>query len=587
MRGTLGGKPAGHRLDTGWTPAGHASCPYLLRWGCPTADEVVRAVRVVRNERAPGQTEERWKMKRRAAPFVLMLLIGVVLVQTGCSVGPQDLVTFAGTVQGDSLSAAQSAQNALTGIAAQVTCNGVSAQAAGDGRYSLSVPKANTYRCTATKPPAYAPESVTISGRSGASIALDFSGSHLPACHFDLVSFDVECAELHFQPGTLRGTVTYSPGGAPAAKTTVYCPNLASIAGGFAGVPDWMHVETDETGAFSLPGLSVGSYNCFAVAGKGYAAFQHVTVQPGGVISAAFQVCNAGCPPVTYHLGRVMHTYSAYLIFWQPGGWTFEPGGSDATYKSLIERYFHDIGGTPFFGLLTQYWDYQGPVQNVAGYGGAYVDTTPYEHCVDVTAVSCRPAAATKSDPLLDNDIRAEVSRALKKNPSWHAGDTSEFVVLTGYGAEECYNSTPQSPCTWKQDNGFCGYHNSFFPTIASPPGPPSIYAYIPDHANDGGGCDFTQGFVTPNHDSLADATINTISHEQFESVTNPLPEDAPGWYDDSTQAQRDFATEIGDKCVRDLGNVGNDGGNITLANGHRYLLQWEYSNLAKGCAQS
>jgi hypothetical protein len=529
-------------------------------------------------------------MKRRAAPVVLALLIGVVLVQTGCSIGPQDLVTIAGTVLGDSLVAAQSAQNAPTGIAAQVTCNGVSAQAAGDGRYSLSVPKANSYRCTATKPPAYAPESVTIAGRSGNSVALDFGESHLPACHFDLASFNVECAELHFQPGTLRGTVTYSPGGAPAAGVTVECPDIASLAGGFAGLPIWVSTQTDQTGAYTLPSLAVGSYNCIAVRSQDgrelEAVSQHVSIQPGGVVNAAFQVCNASCPPVKYHLGRVMHTYSAYVIFWQPGGRIFEPGGSDATYKSLIERYFHDIGGTPFYGLLTQYWDYQGSVQNVAGYGGAFVDTTPYEHC-DVNAVSCSPASASKSDPLYDTDIRAEVSRALKKNPSWHAGDTSEFFVLTGYGAEECFSSNPQSQCTWKQDNGFCGYHNSFSSNVANPIEPPSIYAYIPDHANDGGGCDFTQGFVTPNHDSLADATINTVSHEQFESVTNPLPEEAPGWYDDSPQAQRDFATEIGDKCVRALGNVGNDGGNITLANGHRYLLQWEYSNLAKGCAQS
>jgi hypothetical protein len=111
------------------------------------------------------------------------------------------------------------------------------------------------------------------------------------------------------------------------------------------------------------------------------------------------------------------------------------------------------------------------------------------------------------------------------------------------------------------------------------------IYAYIPSAANDGGGCSLPSFFAGPNGDNIADATLNSVSHEQFESVADPFVNSngSLGWFDDRDSAGR-VEGEIGDKCVRALGSIQPDGRNITL-NGHPYLLQKEWSNRAHGCA--
>jgi hypothetical protein len=73
------------------------------------------------------------------------------------------------------------------------------------------------------------------------------------------------------------------------------------------------------------------------------------------------------------------------------------------------------------------------------------------------------------------------------------------------------------------------------------------------------------------------------MSHEQFESVTDPIT-DIPAWYQDN--ANQDLTGyEIGDLCDVFVQSVLFDGGNVTLNHGHDYLLQPEWSNLAGGCS--
>src|SRR5689334_3394156 len=52
-----------------------------------------------------------------------------------------------------------------------------------------------------------------------------------------------------------------------------------------------------------------------------------------------------------YHNGPIIQTSHTYAIFWEPSGHTTTQG-----YKDLITRYFNDIGGTPFYNTLTQYY---------------------------------------------------------------------------------------------------------------------------------------------------------------------------------------------------------------------------------------
>ena len=43
----------------------------------------------------------------------------------------------------------------------------------------------------------------------------------------------------------------------------------------------------------------------------------------------------------------------------------------------------------------------------------------------------------------------------------------------------------------------------------------------------------------------------------------------------------------MGDKCVTNYGPLGSDGGNVTLANGHRYIVQEEWSLHDQDCVLS
>lgn len=68
---------------------------------------------------------------------------------------------------------------------------------------------------------------------------------------------------------------------------------------------------------------------------------------------------------------------------------------------------------------------------------------------------------------------------------------------------------------------------------------------------------------------------------DPVDSTTNYGDPNA-GWYDEQASADN---TEIGDKCVEAYGAIRRDGSNITLNNGHTYLIQMEWSNAARRCA--
>ena len=255
-----------------------------------------------------------------------------------------------------------------------------------------------------------------------------------------------------------------------------------------------------------------------------------------------------------------MHRLTAYLLFWLPGGYVFEPDGNSSRFEHLMEQYFQDVGGTPFYNILSQYYDNPGgPVRNVVTLGGSFVDTQPY------------PQAGTVSDPLLDGDIAHEIDRVLDaKNGAWVTDDDHMVFVFTGLNVQECSGQTANDGCTFTHnaEADFCAYHSNSFNNNL-------IYAYIPVVD----GCLDTPTFQTPNHDQIADAIISIVSHEQFEAVSNPT---LGGWFDGTT-----FEGEMADKCVRIYGPLSGSDGNVTLANGHRYLVQEEWSLRDQACVLS
>src|SRR5207245_34492 len=184
--------------------------------------------------------------------------------------------------------------------------------------------------------------------------------------------------------------------------------------------------------------------------------------------------------------------------------------------------------------------------------GASYHYTTTY------------PVSGTKTSPLHDSDIQAEVVRAMAAN-KWVAGPDKMFHVFTGYGIESCFDPSNTS-CTF---NVYCAYHSFFTQNSQS-----IIYSNMPDFNGPSGHCT-PRGQMMPNNDYYADPEINILSHELFEAVSDPL-----------LNAWNDGFSEIGDKCAWNFGNVNPDGSNIVL-NGHEYLVQLEWSNYGSTCVLS
>jgi hypothetical protein len=515
----------------------------------------------------------RW---RRLAPLAIALLVAFI-AQSGCALLPPPQTTIAGHIFGDPLLLATAAARitpvAPVPIAATVTCNGAAVSASADGAYSLAVDQTDQYTCTFSATD-YVAITYTIASHAGSHVRLDLGAASSPSaatptatavgsgstptssgCTAPIVTAVASCPPLRLKPGTISGVVTSADTAQPLAGASVDCWQPAMAAQPRSPT---QNAHTQATGAFSISGMPAGPYACVAA---GDATLYSGTLQPGGTATVVISACGRHCPPVTFHNGDVMHAMTAYLVFWLPPGQAFEPTGSDARFESLMAQYMSDIGGSALYGLLTQYWDYQGSVANSVTLGSSYVDTTPYPH------------AGTREDPISSDDIENELQQGIRAK-NWQVDGEHEIFIFTGYNIESCAYYANGRDCSFGANGRhYCAYHSDF-PVAGSTVN--AIYAYLPV-LSDCVQLDELSTSGSPNHDVLADSTINSLSHEHFESVTDPY---GKGWYDLDPSSG-----EIGDKCEYRFGTIRADGGNVTLGHGHAYLLQEEWSDRAGGCA--
>ncbi|MDA4110990.1 MAG: EXORDIUM family protein, partial [Thaumarchaeota archaeon] len=264
--------------------------------------------------------------------------------------------------------------------------------------------------------------------------------------------------------------------------------------------------------------------------------------------------------PLTYHQGPIQNYQNVYAIFWLPSGSHFELSGNDSKFESLISRYFNDVGGSNLSKLLVQYPDdiNASPSTRVS-FGGGFVDTTPYPHTGSV------------SDPLLGQDTTNEIEKIISSG-SLPTGINDVYYVFTANGINICQDQL-KAVCsfpTTQQPSGFCAYHSYFLsPFVAMPVNASGI----------SGGCQLTTSILHstgfPNNDRTVDSEINLISQEQVDTQTDPQ---SNAWYD-TTSAQ-----EISSKCAGQYGTVNATDGHNTVMNGHRYIIQLEWSNSIVSC---
>lgn len=299
--------------------------------------------------------------------------------------------------------------------------------------------------------------------------------------------------------------------------------------------------------------------------GSPYRQLGELRPHGGARLPATRANASAGEPQLIYHGGLVMKKMSTtYAIFWEPP--TLSDGTTSTsvspTYNSLIQRYLGDVGGSGFYENTTQYYQVvrgaKKRIANRSSLGGTLVDTNAYpgSDCTDLM---------TSGNCILDSDIQNEV-RAAMTAKGWTGGYEHLFLVFTSDGEGSCMDATNAS-CAFTD---YCAYHSGF---LAG--GVPVFYAILPYTGTSEETCGVP---FSPNNDLAADSTINVLSHEHMESVTDPA---GNAWYD------RD-GEEVADKCAWRYGKLPYADGkaNVTMG-GHPYLVQMEWSNKRAACVRT
>jgi hypothetical protein len=280
-------------------------------------------------------------------------------------------------------------------------------------------------------------------------------------------------------------------------------------------------------------------------------------------------------PQLTYHGGPVLHSSGVFAIFWVPPKYSLPNG-----YGQTVTQYFTDVAHDSFlstnqFGVDTQYYSVTKGVKQFASYSvvfrGSNVDTRafPASGCPNYVLDS---KAGTKSTVCLTD---AQAQKEIKAVIAAHhlpTGLGNEYFLFTPSGVASCKVAKPtQSRGCFDpiQQDGYCAYHSHLTSGSSA-----VLYAVLPYEAPTG----VCWSGQAPNGDE-GDSVVNTASHEQNESITDPL---GTGWYDSA-------GNEIGDKCHLMFGPAiasTSTGMYNEKINGHGYWLQEMWSNRARACVQ-
>jgi hypothetical protein len=272
--------------------------------------------------------------------------------------------------------------------------------------------------------------------------------------------------------------------------------------------------------------------------------------------------------PLLYHGGPVMRTgVTNTIILWKPAH--LQNGaatGYSAKYSSLAQQWFTDQPASPLYANNNQYYQGSSPKLYIQANnllpGAIITDTDPFPtgQCTHPhTGVNC----------ITNANIITEL-RHLVAVDHLTGGVNHEYFVLTSSGEGSCFGSSCPGGASYVN---YCAYHTYTTTTVGGTTD--LVYANMPYPTDPGGSnCYYPIGSTAhqtyPSGDTNADANVNLLSHEQYESVTDPL---ITGWYD-----MTGTAGEIGDVCAWQFGGTYPSGGDIQI-NGHPYDTQSEGDN--------
>ncbi len=265
-------------------------------------------------------------MMHRFRPCWLIIIVITCAWLPACSTGSStpSTVRITGKVLGDGVAGRIAGAPTLVPIPATIQCNGVSATTTQAGTFSLTLSPAVAYQCAVTAT-GYLAAALTLAGDGvrTRAIAIDFTQASASRttwiCPSTPGATALQCPALSLQNGMIAGTITDGTSHAPLGDSLIRCTTKGSDPTDPA-----LNGTTDAAGHYKLSAVYPGTYFCTANETKdGYDWYQAQTVEvrPAVVASGSMQICHA-CARLGYHGGPVMHSYTVYLWFWQPPGFT-------------------------------------------------------------------------------------------------------------------------------------------------------------------------------------------------------------------------------------------------------------------------
>ena len=259
-------------------------------------------------------------------------------------------------------------------------------------------------------------------------------------------------------------------------------------------------------------------------------------------------------PPLPGQKGDLIHgggrvidgKANIYLVFWVDT--SFQPASPH--FINLTEQFVQDLGQSSLYATMSQYHDSQNRRPTCSILSGTFIDTRPFPPNL-VAGWKNGDGNQNKIDNFSDTIWRNELA-GVAAQQGWNTQDYHNVFVLL-------------PTISW----GPCGYHQYF--KDGGQPASPWVFVSYPYNKGQIRCADAPQ---SPNNDPIADITIDTLSHELLEAVTDPL-----------LDAWRSHGLEIADKCqfVSPATINPKTNGNVTW-NGHTYIIQEEYDNLRHGC---
>jgi hypothetical protein len=254
---------------------------------------------------------------------------------------------------------------------------------------------------------------------------------------------------------------------------------------------------------------------------------------------------------VTYQGGKVVETAESHPVYMLPNGHC-----EISSCWGNPERLLQDLAVSDFVHVLDQYVGRTDNDRYTLGQR-AKVKFTP------------------SKVPLTDSDIIAVVHAVAS-----HTGGTGYshiYHLFLPQGTDECFDNTFKVCYSPAENFFFCAYHSSVDTDIGH-------LLYTVEPYQDVPGCN---GPPTTPNGQLVDSTNDTLSHELFETISDP---DGDAWGNATPSVIGVEGEEIGDECVFTTAPpnspppVYGDPSVFTIGE-HIYAVQLEYSNSKHGCA--